>query len=316
MREKKNFAERTRISKEDRTRKKYFLVFEGNRTEGIYFNTINELKDKIGINPLIEIISIERTYTEEGWSNPKKILEQLLKDLEEIENGKISYKTLVDKIIEIIMEDEKISSKILKEISSEKMIENIKNDIESLDNIVENVEEDCEFLLNMIIKKLFLTIEEIPNILETVLKNIENKQITYSEDIDKMCFIVDRDKKSFKEEQYNYVKKECKRKNFKLYVTNPCFEFWLLLHFDEVHSIDKEKLLENNRITAKSKVRYVEAELKKYFPYNKNKYNAELLIEKIDLAIENEKKFCEDIEELKDKLGSNIGLLIQELKEK
>ena len=37
-----------------------------------------------------------------------------------------------------------------------------------------------------IIKKLFLTIEEIPNILETVLKNIENKQITYSEDIDKM----------------------------------------------------------------------------------------------------------------------------------
>ena len=314
MREKRKFAERTRISKEDRTIKKYFLVFEGNRTEEIYFNAINELKDKIGINPLIEIISIERTYTEEGWSNPKKILEQLLKDLEEIENGKISYKTLVDKIIEIIMEDEKISSKILKEISSEKMIENIKNDIESLDNIVENVEEDCEFLLNMIIKKLFLTIEEIPNILETVLKNIENKQITYSEDIDKMCLIVDRDKKSFKEEQYNYVKEECKKKNFKLYVTNPCFEFWLLLHFDEVHLINKEELLENKR--ASSRVRFVESELKKYFPYNKNKYNAELLIEKIDLAIENEKKFCENIEELKDKLGSNIGLLIKELKEK
>lgn len=314
MRERKNFAERTRISKEDRTRKKYFLVCEGNRTEGIYFNTINELKDKIGINPLIEIISIERTYTEEGWSNPKKILEQLLKDLEEIENGKISYKTLVDKIIEIIMEDKKISSKISKEISSEKMIENIKNDRKSLDNIVENVEEDCEFLLNMIIKKLFLTIEEIPNILETVLKNIENKQITYSEDIDKMCFIVDRDKKSFKEEQYNYVKEECKKKNFKLYVTNPCFEFWLLLHFDEVHLINKEELLENKR--ASSKVRFVESELKKYFPYNKNKYNAELLIEKIDLAIENEKRFCEDIERLKNELGSNVGLLIQELKGK
>ena len=314
MREKRKFAERTRISKEDRTIKKYFLVFEGNRTEEIYFNAINELKDKIGINPLIEIISIERTYTEEGWSNPKKILEQLLKDLEEIENGKISYKTLVDKIIEIIMEDEKISSKILKEISSEKMIENIKNDIESLDNIVENVEEDCEFLLNMIIKKLFLTIEEIPNILETVLKNIENKQITYSEDIDKMCLIVDRDKKSFKEEQYNYVKEECERKSFKLYVTNPCFEFWLLLHFDEVHLINKEELLENKR--ASSKVRFVESELKKYFPYNKNKYNAELLIEKIDLAIENEKRFCEDIERLKNELGSNVGLLIQELKGK
>ena len=168
--------------------------------------------------------------------------------------------------------------------------------------------------MSIITKKVFLVKEEIANILEKVLENIGNQQITYSEDIDKMCLIVDRDKKSFKEEQYNYVKEECKRKNFKFYVTNPCFEFWLLLHFDEVHLINKEELLENKR--ASSKVRFVESELKKYFPYNKNKYNAELLIEKIDLAIENEKKFCEDIEELKDKLGSNIGLLIQELKEK
>ena len=314
MREKRNFAERTKISKEDRTRKKYFLVFEGSRTEEIYFDTINELKGKIGINPLIEIISIERTYSEYGWSNPKKILEQLLKDLEEIEDGKLSYKTLVDKIMEIIVEDKNFSLKISKKSNLKEVIEDIENEIESLENTVKNIEEDSITLLSIITKKVFLVKEEIANILEKVLENIGNQQITYSEDIDKMCLIVDRDKKSFKEEQYNYVKEECKRKNFKFYVTNPCFEFWLLLHFDEVHSINREKLLKNKR--ASSKVRYVESELKKYFPYNKNKYNAELLIEKIDLAIENEKRFCEDIEELKDKLGSNIGLLIKELKEK
>ena len=314
MREKRNFAERTKISKEDRTRKKYFLVFEGSRTEEIYFDTINELKGKIGINPLIEIISIERTYSEYGWSNPKKILEQLLKDLEEIEDEKLSYKTLVDKIMEIIVEDKNFSLKISKKSNLKEVIEDIENEIESLENTVKNIEEDCITLLSIITKKVFLVKEEIANILEKVLENIGNQQITYSEDIDKMCLIVDRDKKSFKEGQYNYVKEECKRKNFKFYVTNPCFEFWLLLHFDEVHSINREKLLENKR--ASSKVRYVESELKKYFPYNKNKYNAELLIEKIDLAIENEKRFCEDIEELKDKLGSNIGLLIKELKEK
>ena len=314
MREKRNFAERTKISKEDRTRKKYFLVFEGSRTEEIYFDTINELKGKIGINPLIEIISIERTYSEYGWSNPKKILEQLLKDLEEIEDGKLSYKTLVDKIMEIIVEDKNFSLKISKKSNLKEVIEDIENEIESLENTVKNIEEDCITLLSIITKKVFLVKEEIANILEKVLENIGNQQITYSEDIDKMCLIVDRDKKSFKEEQYNYVKEECKRKNFKFYVTNPCFEFWLLLHFDEVHSINREKLLENKR--ASSKVRDVESELKKYFPYNKNKYNAELLIEKIDLAIENEKRFCEDIEELKDKLGSNIGLLTKELKEK
>ena len=234
MREKRNFAERTKISKEDRTRKKYFLVFEGSRTEEIYFDTINELKGKIGINPLIEIISIERTYSEYGWSNPKKILEQLLKDLEEIEDGKLSYKTLVDKIMEIIVEDKNFSLKISKKSNLKEVIEDIENEIESLENTVKNIEEDCITLLSIITKKVFLVKEEIANILEKVLENIGNQQITYSEDIDKMCLIVDRDKKSFKEEQYNYVKEECKRKNFKFYVTNPCFEFWLLLHFDEV----------------------------------------------------------------------------------
>ena len=276
--------------------------------------SLKKIEQEIGINPLIEIISIERTYSEYGWSNPKKILEQLLKDLEEIEDGKLSYKTLVDKIMEIIVEDKNFSLKISKKSNLKEVIEDIENEIESLENTVKNIEEDCITLLSIITKKVFLVKEEIANILEKVLENIGNQQITYSEDIDKMCLIVDRDKKSFKEEQYNYVKEECKRKNFKFYVTNPCFEFWLLLHFDEVHSINREKLLENKR--ASSKVRYVESELKKYFPYNKNKYNAELLIEKIDLAIENEKRFCEDIEELKDKLGSNIGLLIKELKEK
>ena len=213
MREKRNFAERTKISKEDRTRKKYFLVFEGSRTEEIYFDTINELKGKIGINPLIEIISIERTYSEYGWSNPKKILEQLLKDLEEIEDGKLSYKTLVDKIMEIIVEDKNFSLKISKKSNLKEVIEDIENEIESLENTVKNIEEDCITLLSIITKKVFLVKEEIANILEKVLENIGNQQITYSEDIDKMCLIVDRDKKSFKEEQYNYVKEECKRKN-------------------------------------------------------------------------------------------------------
>ena len=55
--------------------------------------------------------------------------------------------------------------------------------------------------------------------------------------------------------------------------------------------------MENKR--ASSKVRFVESELKKYFPYNKNKYNAELLIEKIDLAIENEKNFVKILKNLK-----------------
>lgn len=34
----------------------------------------------------------------------------------------------------------------------------------------------------------------------------------------------------------------------------------------------------------------------------------------IDIAIKNEKEFCEDIQRLKDSIGSNIGILIEDMR--
>ncbi|MCI8298755.1 MAG: RloB domain-containing protein [Lachnospiraceae bacterium] len=100
---------------------------------------------------------------------------------------------------------------------------------------------------------------------------------------------------------------------FGLYVTNPCFEFWLLLHFDGVFDLDEDKLLENPKIT--SKRRYVEHELRRFLPgYKKSSYRAEKLVKDIDLAINNEKEFCEDVVELENSVGSNIGKLITDMR--
>lgn len=53
MREKKNFAQRSKVLVSAEARKKYFLVYEGEETEQIYFDAVNEQKDILGINPLI-----------------------------------------------------------------------------------------------------------------------------------------------------------------------------------------------------------------------------------------------------------------------
>ena len=47
--------------------------------------------------------------------------------------------------------------------------------------------------------------------------------------------------------------------------------------------------------------------------YSKSSYDANILFDKIPRAIENEKRFCEDIAGLKTNVGSNIGRLISEL---
>ena len=106
---------------------------------------------------------------------------------------------------------------------------------------------------------------------------------------------------------------KCKECGFMLCVSNPCFEFWLLLHFDEVLSLDKDKLLNNPKMNAKR--RYPEYSLKIVYPgYRKSSYCAERFVKNIDIAIENEKKFCEDINELEHTVGSNIGVLIEEMR--
>ena len=78
MRESRTFAERTKLSESDRTLKKYFLVYEGSETEQIYFDAVNSMRVEIGINPLIELVPLIRSYSEEGWSNPKKILDCII----------------------------------------------------------------------------------------------------------------------------------------------------------------------------------------------------------------------------------------------
>ena len=176
--------------------------------------------------------------------------------------------------------------------------------------------EDIGHAYSVILEKLGKEYELI-HVVSDISNIIREGGLTYAEGFDKICLIVDRDKDSFvstsENDQYGYVVDTCKEKKFGLYITNPCFEFWLLLHFDEVFELDQDKLLENPKVTAKR--RYVEQELRRMCPgYGKSTYKAEEIVKRIDKAIENEKEFCEDVEKLKNKVGSNLGILIKEMK--
>lgn len=314
MRESRIFAERTKVLKSDEAKKRYFLVFEGASTEKIYFEALENARDDIGINPLIELVPIIRSYSEDGWSNPKKILNRIIANLEEEETGRLTYETLLNRIMDYLY-DEKIitTSKVqaralweILEIGCKKILKKCLND--NVDNLV----EDCNKLTEYLNQE-----SDVVNIVDDISDIIRATNITYDNRFDKICLIVDRDKESFLaipgNNQYDYVLRICQEKGFGFYVSNPCFEFWLLLHFEEVFELDKDKLLENPQVTAKR--RYTEYELRKLLPgYSKNNYKTEKLMKQVKDAIRNEQKFCEDINQLKDKLGSAIGLLIRELK--
>lgn len=314
MRERRNFGERTSVLKSDKVKGKYFLVFEGKETEEIYFTMIHNRRVEAGINPEIELIPVIRSFSEEGWSNPKKLVDRVIENLEEQKTQCYSYETLCNWIMEYLVDESIITDKWARKAGLWKFMVSICEQKLGyfMDYDVNDLESDCAVILHCLEEEY-----KFENLVDNIKTIIKYNELSYSEDVDKICVIVDRDRESFfeKEEkkQYSYVVSKCKENRIGLYVTNPCFEFWLLLHFDEVFQLDREMLLKNPKVI--SDKTFTEYELNKLLPgYKKSNYDVDKLVHNIDKAIENETKFSEQIHELENNIGSNIGLFIKEIK--
>lgn len=110
MRENRKFAQRSRVLKSNEVKRKFFLVYEGATTENIYFEAVEKNRIQININPLIELVPLMRDYSEENWSNPKKILDRILQHLKEYNEDIISYETLLNGIMAYLKEHNVLSS--------------------------------------------------------------------------------------------------------------------------------------------------------------------------------------------------------------
>lgn len=310
MREKRtSLSNRSTVSGSREAKKKYILVFEGEKTEEIYFNAVKEARDAIGINPLIDLVSVKREFSEKGWSNPQKIVDRIIFEICNTHDD-MTYGDLPDHFLSYL-EDAFPDIKLMKF--------DIYNDIKSicehtlhksLSDPIEDIKTECSLIANTLNSKYPFII-----MIDNILEYISSDKIIYQDGFDKICLIVDRDRKSFTDSQYKYVSSVCKTHNFNFHVTNPCFEFWLLMHFPSVTGYDTIKMKKNEKDSSSGKTYAEQCLLIEIPDYQKVSYNATNLVKQIDTAIENEKKFCEDINKLRHSIGSNIGLLITELRE-
>lgn len=311
MRERKSFIERTKVKTDDSVRVKYFLVFEGSETEEIYFDAVNTKRIELGISPIIELIPLIRDFGEEGWSNPKKIVDRVIDNVAEAESGTMTYDILLNRFMDYMT-----STGIIKGRAQSQTFWNTLKWIceeglsKRLDGVVDNVDDSAKKIFELLIKN-----SSIEGITDSISEIIKSLSITYDSEIDHICIIVDRDKDSFvvndRVNQYQYVLDACKSNGFDLYITNPCFEFWLLLHFDDCIKLDESKLLENPKITKNKN--YTEVELNKLMKFKKNKYDADSLVKNLPKAITNEKNYCEDLNSLENTVGSNLGKLFDSI---
>lgn len=110
----------------------------------------------------------------------------------------------------------------------------------------------------------------------------------------------------------------CKEKGYSIALSNPLFEFWLLLHIVDISSYDNDILFRNDKVSAKR--RYIDKELSNLlengFNKKRGKFNHSIVsLENINRAIAQEELFENNLSDIIDNLGCNVSSLVKEILE-
>lgn len=258
-----------------------FLSAEGTLTEANYFKYIERYRTQLGIDAIVHIEILRKHDTN---SDPDNVLALL----EEYVNFRDSE-----------MFEKEISSLNLQNYSSE-FIRSYLDDASAIP-----VKKRRKF-------EAALRDERIDLLYLDFLSKYRGKE-------DAFGIVIDRDWRSHSADQMNRVIQKCREKNYLCYITNPCLEFWLLLHVSDVKSEYAETLdkILDNEVDDKDNS-FVSNLLHEKTGQRKciqQKTFERFYLPNIDVAIERAKCFA-PCDELLEKIGSNLGELFDLLRRK
>ena len=155
-----------------------------------------------------------------------------------------------------------------------------------------------------------------------LLELIEEKKKSLKTDgkfdkaIDRFVIVFDRDSYENLEDYVEFIEK-ASADNI-LTVTSPCFELWLILHYENAVekyvATNKDRLFDNEKVSrAHSFASNLFSEISGTNPKSGSFFNK--LKGGIDLAIEQEKALEQDILRMATEIGSNVGFLIERMRE-
>lgn len=252
-----------------------FLSVEGEVTERRYFEFVRESRETLGIKSVVEIHVLRRG---DSSSSPEKVVE-LLENYLEVRNNN-DFLAEVDKL-ELKHYDKEFIHKYL----------------EAPDTI--DVKEKRQF-------EGFLKEEQLDL---TYLLFLNKFKGSDNGENDVFGIVIDRDAGNHSPENMARIFDECDEKGYRCFLTNPRFEFWLLLHVADVKSEypdELEKMLNFNDETVDKHLLEKTGGGKKIQRKTFDTY----FLPNIDTAIERANGLCTSRNKLLDQLGSTLGKLL------
>lgn len=277
-----NAFERENEEEKVNPKKIFFLSVEGNDTEKEYFEGLSANRRQLGINAIVDVHVLNRRRKDTNIA-PQQVVELLEEYLRLRKNGN----------------------------------ESLINDIPK--SFVQNYGED--FIESFLNNDSKISKQDKNKFVTELLKigydiNYRKYLQKYDNVLDEFCILIDRDEQTHSKQNMVECIKHCKEKEYNCYIVNPCFEFWLLLHFSDVKNEYADKLndIRKNKKVSNSHT-FVSKELSAKAHHGKKDINFEKnYLPKIDIAIERAKDFALDEQELIDNIGCNIWKLIEKMK--
>ncbi len=257
-------------------KKAIFLSVEGDETERNYFEHLQSYIETTKYNSIIHI-EVLRHKRGDGYSSPEYVIE-LLNEYMNIRNGEL------------------IPEQLPKDFTNMYSPNTVKQYLETPLSFSKSERNK----MNGELLKLGIDLEY-----RRYLQLFDHEN-------DYFAVVLDRDCGSHSRKLMEECIKICKEKDYGCYISNPCFEFWLLLHLCNVKTelADLNKLLENKKLT--NYHTYISNEISKRANHGKRiSINTFLTVylRQIPQAIKNSKDFALDLNEILDHLGSNLSEL-------
>ena len=277
-----NAFERESEEEKELPKKVFFISIEGNVTENEYLHKLSKYREELGINALVNVEVLERRSSDTN-SAPSQVIELLE---EYLRLRRLDGDDIISEIPASLI-DQFGESVIKQFIEDPSQIEKGKRSL--INTQLTNFGYDLEY--------------------RKYLKKFDS-------DLDEFCILIDRDTKSHSETNMNDCISHCKDKGYTCYVTNPCFEFWLLLHFSNVieeYADQLEEIRQNNKVSASHT--FVSKEVSEKAHHGKKGIGFKTkYLPRIDDAITHAKAFPSDVDELVDNIGCNIWKLIEKMR--
>ena len=269
-------------------RSRVFVSCEGFRSEVDYFTALLEASDILGLDSRVEVIVLNRYETDRGISDPARVIELTRDHMEYLATGRCTVGLFLSKVLSLTGEEGK---PMVKALSRDPTFTGLVRDgyMDPLDAAKDHA---CEFLSS-----------DFPGL------TISFETHEYSRDEDTVCIVIDRDAGDERStERYMGFLDSCGRLGFELFVTNPRFEFWLLMHKEEVRPALERIAKSANPSSALKREMAAVGMSKKTIDFPS-------LVRDLDTAMANAEGWEREPAELESEVGTNLPLLIGRFRE-